>query len=138
MSEDKWKKIINEEEFKKFILEKLSENELSKKSLIIDDEYLQNLKQNYQLLVENINFAKGDLVKWKRGLKNRRFPEYNQPVIVIDILDNPFLSEKEEIGSPNFREPLDLLLGIQNSDSFLIFHYDKRRFEKYIKWKYCT
>ena len=50
MSEDKLKKIINEEEFKKFILEKLSENELkalrtfnkSTKSLILKNDKLQN------------------------------------------------------------------------------------------------
>ena len=129
--EEELKKILDEEEFKKLILEKLSEREMERKSLVIDEEYLNTLKNNYALINQEINFTKGDLVKWKKGLKNRRFPEYNQPVVVIDILDKPHLSENEEIGSPNFREPLDLLLGVQNNDSFLIFHYDKRRFEKY-------
>lgn len=129
--EDKLKKLINEDEFKRFLLEKLSEKEFEKKNLIIDQEYLDNLKNNFSRINEAINFEKGDLVKWKKGLKNKRFPEYNQPVVVIDILTEPYISENEETGSSNFREPLDLLLGVLIHDSFSIFHYDKRRFEKY-------
>lgn len=129
--QDKLRRLIDEDEIKKFILERLSEKESEKKSLIIGQEYLNSLKSNYELLNTTINFEKGDLVKWKKGLKNRRIPEYNQPVIVIDILEKPYIAEDENTGSAGFREPLDLLLGILVDDTFSIFHYDKRRFEKY-------
>jgi hypothetical protein len=30
------------------------------------------------------NFAKGQFVRWKPGLKNRKFPDYGEPVILAE------------------------------------------------------
>jgi len=74
----------------------------------------------------------GMLAMWKPGLKNRRFPTYGQPAIVVERLAAPLLDHETETGSPYYREPLDVLLGIlyRNGD-FLVYHFDSRRFQPY-------
>jgi hypothetical protein len=73
----------------------------------------------------------GMLAVWKPGLKNRRFPRYGEPVVVVALLDEPIINPGDESGSPYFREPLDLLLGVVRGDDreFLVYHADRRRFQ---------
>ena len=73
------------------------------------------------------------LATWKPGLKNRRFPRYGEPVVVVTLLDTPIINPGDESGSPYFREPLDLLLGLVRGDDreFLVYHADRRRFQPY-------
>ena len=72
------------------------------------------------------------LVKWKRNLKNRRFPRENQPAIVLEVLERPILNEEVEIGSAYFREQIDLALGLlDKSGNMFTFYYDSRRFEPF-------
>ena len=73
----------------------------------------------------------GMLAVWKPGLKNRRFPRYGEPVVVVALLDEPIVNPGDESGSPYFREPLDLLLGLVRGDDreFLVYHADRRRFQ---------
>lgn len=78
-------------------------------------------------------FKAGDLVQWKKGLKNKRTPEYGAPIVVTQVLDAPLLDTgANDAGSPYFREPLDLVAGELDGDGdFLCFYYDSRRFEPY-------
>lgn len=96
------------------------------------EDDVRQLQLSYDIFSQNNNFQKGQFVKWKKGLKNRKFPEENQPAIVIELLDESIIQSERDSGTPYFREPLDIALGIidRNGD-FLIFHYDKRRFEPY-------
>lgn len=74
----------------------------------------------------------GMLAMWKPGLKNRRFPAYGQPAIVVERLSAPILDHETEAGMTYYREPLDLLLGILHRDcDFLVYHFDSRRFQPY-------
>ncbi len=77
------------------------------------------------------DFKLGDLVVWKKGLKNKIRPALNEPAIVMEILDTPLKDENnQDSGTPYFNEPLDFGLGLIDDDGdFTIFHYDKRRFE---------
>jgi hypothetical protein len=79
------------------------------------------------------DFKRGDLVVWKKGLRNKAKPALNEPAIVMQILDTPLRDQdKQDSGTPYFNEPLDLVLGlIDEEGDFAIFHYDKRRFEPY-------
>jgi hypothetical protein len=78
------------------------------------------------------NFTKGQFVKWKPGLKNRKFPEYGEPAIVTAILSNPTFDPSEvTAGSPYFQEPLTFVLGTYRDDEFLEFRLDSRRFEPF-------
>lgn len=75
----------------------------------------------------------GMLAMWKPGLKNRRFPRYGEPVIVVGLLEQPIINPDQEAGSPYFHEPLDLLLGVVRGEEqeFLVYHADRRRFQPY-------
>lgn len=91
------------------------------------EETALTLKEYFELFkIENV-FEEGELVSWKRGLKNRRRPKYNEPAIVIKVLDEPIFSDETKSGSPYFREPLDIVLGVMINEKFEIFYYDKRR-----------
>ncbi len=75
-------------------------------------------------------FRKGQFVRWKPGLKNRKFPEYGEPVIVTGVLPTPILDPSENAAaSPYFQEPLNLVIGIFQDDDLLEFRVDGRRFE---------
>jgi hypothetical protein len=96
------------------------------------EEYIAKLQSACSNLLKKESFQVGQLVKWKENLKNRRLPHKNQPAIVVDILDEPIISNEEESGSPYFQENLDIVLGILvEDDIFFTFHYDSRRFEAY-------
>src|SRR5271163_3672969 len=41
------------------------------------------------------NFTEGQIVKWKRGLKNRRFPDYGEPAIVTAVLPSAMCDPSE-------------------------------------------
>jgi len=98
-----------------------------------DAKYVQHLKTIHQKLLEPHELQVGDVVKWKQGLKNKKRPYPNQPAIVIELLEKPLIERSgEETGSPYYREPLNIILGLfDDDDEFLMYYYDKRRFEPF-------
>jgi hypothetical protein len=92
----------------------------------------RKLKELSERLDEFHSFTKGQFVKWKPGLKNRRFPDYGEPAIVTAILPSAIFDPGEATaGSPYFQEPLSLVLGIFKDEEFLEFRLDSRRFEPF-------
>ena len=90
------------------------------------------LKELSERLDQLHSFTKGQFVKWKPGLKNRRFPDYGEPAIVTAILPSPTFDPGEvTAGSPYFQEPLTFVLGTYRDDEFLEFRLDSRRFEPF-------
>jgi len=97
----------------------------------------EETSQHLRALLERLNNGReralrpGMLATWKPGLKNRRFPRYGEPVVVVALLDEPIVNPGDESGLPYFREPLDLLLGLVRGDDreFLVYHADRRRFQ---------
>ncbi|MCK5719178.1 MAG: hypothetical protein KAH84_04415 [Thiomargarita sp.] len=106
-------------------------NQLNVKEQKYDANYTQNLIKAHQTLLEPHSFKVGDLVKWKEGLKNKKLPNSEQPAIVVQLLKESLIDRVgEEAGSTYYREPLDMILGLfDDDDEFLMFYYDKRRFE---------
>lgn len=99
---------------------------------IYDDNYVSTLTERYRLFLNKHSFHEGQVVKWKEGLRNRRLPKENQPAIVYEIFSEPLTQTEKDAGTPYFREPLDIALGVLgNEGELLIFHYDSRRFEPY-------
>ncbi|WP_342750608.1 hypothetical protein OH491_16710 [Termitidicoccus mucosus] len=91
---------------------------------------IQRLKELNQSFWTKSEFKRGDIVSWKDGLKNRNSPEYDEPVIVVDVLAEPVFDLKDDSGSGYFREPLDLILALPRGDvEFTLFYYDSRRFK---------
>jgi hypothetical protein len=78
------------------------------------------------------SFTKGQFVKWKPGLKNRKSPDYGEPAIVTAVLPSPTFDPSEVTpGSPYFQEPLTFVLGTCRDEEFLEFRLDSRRFEPF-------
>lgn len=72
----------------------------------------------------------GMLAQWKPGMKNRRTPDYDVPMMVVEILEQPVIDGTFDSGSVFFRERLDIILGfLDEGDEFCMLHYDSRRFE---------
>jgi len=87
----------------------------------------QDLVDAYNKLNEKHTFTPGQIVEWKRGMKNKRV---DGPFVVVEVLSDPVLGMTDESGPPYFREPLDILLGhCDNVGDFVVYHYDSRRFQ---------
>jgi hypothetical protein len=108
------------------------ENEFGLEKESYGEEYTTQLQTACNNFLKKDAFQVGQLVKWKKNLKNRQLPYISQPAIVVEILDEPVISNEEESGSPYFRENLDIILGILVDDEkFFTFYYDSKRFEAY-------
>ena len=91
---------------------------------------IERVKQLQARMEEKNEFKAGDVVQWKEGLKNRKWPEYGEKVLVSEVKQNPLFETMDESGSPSFGEPLDLVLARLDSDGELFhYHVDSRRFE---------
>lgn len=90
------------------------------------------LEQKVHTLLQKNMFKVGQSVKWKKGLRNKKFPKDDAQAIVLEVLEVPLIQHETETGTPYFREPLDLILAVlDDDDDLVIFHYDSRRFEPY-------
>jgi hypothetical protein len=108
----------------------LKNNEDSKYQTV--EDHKQSLLDSFKKLSEKETFEVGDIVTWKEGLKNKGRPKYNEPVIVVSILEEHVFDKENQAGSPYFREPLDIILGTYDSDGdFALYHYDSRRFRQF-------
>jgi len=96
------------------------------------EDIIERLRGMRELLVSHVDYTKGDIVQWKDGLRNRAYPAYGEPVIVISLLESPVFGS-DDSGTPQFREPLDAILGwIDDDGDMICFHYDRRRFRKFM------
>lgn len=113
---------------------------------LLDDETLPDLtgdpgaalRERARLFAQVHRFVPADLVTWKPGLKNRRVPRSDQPAVVLEVLAEPVFDSEKDSGSPYFREPLDVVLGLFVDDGphrgdFLNWHFDSRRFQPWMK-----
>lgn len=89
-------------------------------------ETLQQLAARY---FEKNEFAPGDMVEWKSGLKNRRWPEYGEAMIVIEM--TPGYRRTEDEGGPHQLEPCDIRVARidPNDGNFDVYTYDSNRFQ---------
>lgn len=104
------------------------------------EDTTERLISHYKCLARLHEFKPGMLVQWKAGLRNRMRPKEKEPAIVVQQLEEPVLNDPDgEAGTPYYREPLDLILGVLDEDGdFICYHYDSRRFEPLEKRKMNT
>lgn len=111
-------------------------------NLLLDEEVVdspldalaQALQARYASLNTRHVFKPGDLVLWKEGLRNRRYPSNGKPAIVLEVLQQPVTDDEDNSASMYFREPLDLVLGCfidegEGRGDFSSWHVDSRRFK---------
>lgn len=88
------------------------------------------LEDQFNSFIEKNELKVGDKVRWKKGLRNKVFPLLTEKAIVLEVLKKPIISDKEDSGSPYFKEPLDLILATKDHDGdMLTLYFDSRRFE---------
>jgi len=95
------------------------------------DISFSELKRQLNIFLEDPPrpFRPGDIVMWKEGCPNRKRPKLDEPCVVLEVLDEPLYGAEKSAGSPYFREPLDIVLGMLDNDGDLVrYCYDKRRF----------
>lgn len=87
------------------------------------------LRERLELLNAEEEMHVGDIVTWKKGLRNKKHPEPGSAALVVKVLDEPVYDKEAGSGSPYYNEPLTVVVGIIDDDGdFLCFHSDKRRF----------
>lgn len=104
-----------------------------KRNILNGDNYseLQSAGKRY-LQSGLIGVKEGDLIKWKQGMKNRAFPDYEEAVVFMGIDDNYPHNTTDESHQPCYMENLSLMFGLFSSEGiFFILHADPSRFEKY-------
>jgi len=98
----------------------------------IDQAYLLRMLQLDAAFRIEHRLVPGDVVQWKTGLRNKRRPEDGAPAVVVERLTEPVYDGEEGAGSPYFREPLDMVVGLLDEDGdYTLYHVDSRRFEPY-------
>ena len=115
---------------KMMLLQKIRESTEKEDSSLSTEELKEIITKRFKAFNTKNDFNVGDFVKWKSGLKNKKLPHYNQPAIIVELLDQPVYDTEKDSGSTYFREPLDIVIGLLDPDNnFLLFHCDRRRFE---------
>jgi hypothetical protein len=90
----------------------------------------RKVKELFDRLNKPNRFVKGQFVKWKPGLRNKAFPDYGEPAIVMTVLAEAIFDPSENsASSPYFREPLTMIIGTYADDDLVEFYVDARRFE---------
>lgn len=83
-------------------------------------------------------FMKGDLVQWRRGLKNRNLPPEANLMVVYEVLKQELVADEAPITAVGAREPLDLRVCCLAKNpqtgyvDFLEIYIDSRRVEPYV------
>lgn len=101
----------------------------------LDGDLTSSLRERYrQLKLIKHSFRPGMVVMWKPGLKNRKWPAYGKPLIVVSVLDTPVFDTAEESGSAYFREPMDMIIGLfvdsgEHRGDFCTFHVSSECFQ---------
>lgn len=91
---------------------------------------LRSNLESYSKLSESIEV--GDILVWKEGLKNRKYPKYDEPCIVVEKLNEPIINDAVGINSAYYKEVNDIKLGIiMPGNEFVTFYFDSKRFTKF-------
>lgn len=95
-------------------------------------ENIAALRSRFALFTRQDNLQVGDIVSWKPGLTNRRYPVPGTAGIVTRVFPVPVYDEsKTDAGSPYFREALTVSIGVIDKDGdFTEFTYDGQRLQR--------
>jgi hypothetical protein len=98
---------------------------------------IDTLRKNYRTFLDGAEkeIQVGQMVVWKDGMKNRKRPQYKEPAIVIQVAEeagDAHIDPSNDSGSPYYREPLTIQLGLLDDDGEMtLYYFDKRRFRPF-------
>lgn len=89
----------------------------------------------YKLYTEEYTPQLGDVVQWKDTMKDRKVPQYNEPAVIVEVLDEPLNGYEDK--DVNFAQMYatcyyDIVIGIMEDGEFFTYLADSRRFEKHV------
>ena len=100
----------------------------------LNGDLVPSLLERYRQLKEvRHEIRPGMILAWKPGLKNRKWPMYGKPCVVVEVLDSP-VCDTDETGSTYYREALDMVIGFflesgEHRGEFLVFHANSERYQ---------
>jgi hypothetical protein len=106
----------------------------------LNGDLVPALQEHYrQLKGVHHEIRPGMILTWKPGLKNRKWPGYGEPCVVVEVLETP-VCDTDEAGSTYYREPLDMVIGFflesgKRRGEFLVFHANSERYQPWQQGK---
>lgn len=92
-------------------------------------DYADLLVRAHGTYLDRETFRPGDLVQWKTHMRNRNYPAYGAPAVVVRYLDEPRTRDSKGV---TLTEPLDIVLGVLDGDlDFRLFTFASSRFTRY-------
>ena len=89
------------------------------------------LLEMYKSYYYDSGLEPGDLVCWKKGLKDRKTPNYDEPAVLVEIIRGQ-REKKEDAGSLYFMSPIEARVGVVDKDGdFITWFVDLNRLERY-------
>ena len=94
------------------------------------EEEIDLLKKGFDLIQQKNDFQPGDIVRFKPGMHNRKFPSKDSCAIIVEMIDP--IEPDGEISSAYATEKLDCIVGViePNDNVFLMFYGSSQRLEK--------
>lgn len=95
-----------------------------------DAEQLAALRDKADVFLSNNDgFQVGQAIEWKEGMKHKKLPAYGEPVVVVEVLDQPIRFVGES-GTQYFSDKNDIVVAQVHADGELLtFVMDSRRFK---------
>ncbi|MGV3733591.1 MAG: hypothetical protein ACO1N6_09350 [Microcella sp.] len=106
----------NREEYVRALRKLRETDELEYTEYSGSPQYARDLLDVGRRYVDRERFSVGDLVQWKPGMKNQRFPHDGKPAIVLGW---PEVPQTEEADGEKLVEPLDIILGFLDGNGSL-------------------
>lgn len=92
-------------------------------------DYESNLRRAFQDFSQDETFVPGDLVQWKRFMRDREFPHVGAPAVVVKVLSDPIVTGPDARPAPEAR---DVVLGyLDGKNDFVTGFYSSNRLMKW-------
>lgn len=99
--------------FARYMDEKFENDQRAYREATTDPNYVTQLTATAELYRNTEKFEIGQLVQWKKSMRNRPFPIESAPSVVVDILESPAVVD---IDGELLIEPRDLLIGFLDGE----------------------
>lgn len=125
----------------KKILENVTNGDLIEEEIVNREGEIQYMYSRVKDLLDtpSCRLKPGQIVKWKPGLRNRSFPIENAYSVVVEVLDEPLVTNDKKTGSAYFKERIDVQLAVMHpsdkerpldkNPDITMYWFDSRRFE---------